>query len=108
MVQEVAEHERSRFVYHAWLCLEFTLAIIAALATTVRIVVVVQIRLLIHVVFGVFFVANGILTCLLVQVALHENIKEVGYRCIVSQLTVYVDGPEIGVRVRVLRIWEAQ
>ena len=93
MVQEVAEHEASGLVLHAWHFLE---------ASSIDIILTVNciligIRLLHILIIPVFLVRYGVLSRLLIKLALHENVEEHGDRRHVRELAVDIDRPEEGV-----------
>ena len=105
MVQEVAEHEATRLVSHAWHLFE---------ASAVDVVIFTERLSFIHVVrffqvllISIFFVRNGVLSSLLIELALHEDVKEHGDGSTIRQLGIDVHSPEEGMRVRILRIREA-
>ena len=105
MVQEVAEHEATRLIRHAWHLFE---------ASAVDVVIFTERLSFVHVVrffqvllISIFLVRNSVLSSLLIELALHEDVKEHGDCSTVSQLGINVHSPEEGMRVRILRIREA-
>ena len=99
VMQKVAEHETSRLVLHTRLLEEI---LTTTLAATIRVIVVAKLVHCIGVfqvlIFGIFLVGDGIFTCLLIQVTLHQDIEEVSNGSKVSQLTIDIDSPEVWMR----------
>ena len=90
MVQVVAEHEAARLVgetLHSLHAHIVALALMRGVLTIFR-------RVLITIILGVLLVRNGIFTCLLIELALHEDVEEHGDGRIVCKLATYISRPE--------------
>ena len=104
MVQEVAEHEATWLILHSWHLFE-TCAVNIVIFTRCTLIHIV--RFFKVLVLCVFLVRNGVFSSLLIELALHQDVKEHGYGSTVSQLSVDVNGPEEGMGGWVLSIREA-
>lgn len=110
MMQEITEHECAWLVLHTRLLEELLRCAtsVAALTATIGVVIVIKVRVLVHVFISILLVGNGVLSCLLVKMTLHEDVEEVGYCRVISQLTVNINCPEVWMTRRVFRVREAQ
>ena len=100
VMQHIAEHEFARLI-----CMPFDLGntsdgifLLGAL---------VSVGLLNIFVIGILLVVDGILAGLLIELALHKDVKEVTDSCPVSQFAIDIDGPEEGVRAPIIGVREA-
>ena len=106
VVQEVAEHETSWLIGHPWLLHEIQFLAVP-LTAPIRIIIIVDVRVLILLLLSVLFKRYRILASLLVQMTFHQDVEEVSHGCIIRQLTADVGRPEERMRTIVLSVGEA-
>ena len=90
-MQIVAEHESSRLEHQILLVL-----------SNFRI----MIRIVQYVLVFLRQPTDRILSCLLIEFAIHEDVKEVTDCCVVCQFIAEVNCPEEWVGLRVIYVWE--